>query len=144
MTWDELVEQSLKFFQEYTDEYNCTIEDLDGWNGFLDGQRREPMEYIDDYFRDSPVRDIIDAALSGTSENGSDFDPDESYFYWDWNQLVSTDAYDYSDWLDGWFVKKLYDTYVSALKRGWSTIDLPEYIKNLFDEYIANEEPEEE
>lgn len=140
MTWDELTDLAIEYFENNINEFNYAIEELDGWNGYLDGHYIREMDAVGDYFYDSPVRDIIQAALDGTSENGADFDPDEDYFYWDWNQLVSTNDYDYSNYLDKDFIESLYRQYYRQITKHYgSVLDLPEYIKNLFDEYMATE-----
>ena len=139
MSWDEIVEKALEYFENNEDEFNFTIEELDSWCGYLDGQRYEYMDYIGEFFYDSSVKDIIEAALNGTDVSGGSFDTDRQYFYWDWNQLVSTDNNSYSEWLDSYFIEKLYTEYSRNRKKNWSTMELPKEIEAMFSEYYENE-----
>ena len=139
MSWDEIVEKALEYFENNEDEFNLTIEELDSWCGYLDGQRYEYMDYIGEFFYDSSVKDIIEAALNGTDVSGGSFDTDRQYFYWDWNQLVSTDNNSYSDWLDKYFIDKLYEEYYRNRKRNWFNMELPKEIEAMFSEYYENE-----
>lgn len=139
MSWDEIVEKALEYFENNEDEFNLTIEELDNWCGYLDGQRYEYMDYIGEFFYASSVKDIIEAALNGTDVSGGSFDTDRQYFYWDWNQLVSTDNNSYSDWLDKYFIDKLYEEYSRNRKRNWSNMELPKEIEAMFSEYYENE-----
>ena len=140
MSWDDLIEDLLSYFQENTGEFNYSIEELDSDSGYLDGCRIEPMEYLDDFFIDSTPRQIMEKALEGTDSKERDFNPDREYFYWDYNQLVSTDEYDYSSYLERYFVERLYGCWQRNRARGGYNMDLPEYVVSKFEEYYASEE----
>jgi len=143
MSWDEIVEKALEYFENNEQDFNYTIEELDSWCGYLDGQRYEYMDCIGDYFYDSSVKDIIEAALNGIDVSGGNFDTDREFFYWDWNQLVSTDNNSYSDWLNRYFIEKLYEEYSRNRKRNWSNMGLPKEIETMFAEYYENEVEDE-
>lgn len=140
MTWEEMVDKAIEYFEENDYEFYASIEALDSNRGYLEEARREPMDYLNDWCYGWTVKEIMQEALSGCDEYGGNFDPDREYFYRrSWGGLISTDDYDYSDYLDKWFIESLFDHYVYYLERDWriDTDEDPEFIRNLFDEYIA-------
>ena len=135
MTWQEVCETALEYFEENSNDFIISIEELDSWDGFLGDERRNYMDSIDDYFYDSSVKDIMRAALNGEDYQYSHFDPEREYFYWDWNTLVSTDDRSYDNWLDDYFIQRLYRQYIELKLRNNNFYGIPEVISELFDSY---------
>ena len=136
MEWKDISDFAIDYFDDNHEDFYDTIDALDGWDGYLGDERRNPMWSIGDYFIDTLVKDIMRAALDGTDEQGSDFNPDREYFYWGgYGYLVSTDSCDYTDWLTTDFIKHLYQQYIKSKSGRWGFEDIPKPIVELFEQF---------
>ena len=140
MTFEELTDKAIEYFQENETEFIWAIEGLDSNRGYLDDARIEDMYVINDIYYEWTVAEIIKLALDGDDEDGSTFDPDKDYFYrssWD-GHLTSTNTRDYSYFLDADFIECLFNEYKRQLGYGWSIddYDYPQPIQELFNAYI--------
>lgn len=140
MTWDELVTAALEYFESHEDQFIWAIEGLDSNRGYLDDDRREYMDYLNEWLSDTSVKDIMDMALEGRDDDdGGSFNIDREYYYRDyWNgSLISTDVRDYSNYLDKTFIEYLYKEFRDWTERGWSydEYDFPLPIQELFTQY---------
>lgn len=132
MDWDSVCEKAIAYFDDNDSEFIATIEDLDSWNGYLDGKRYESMDTFNDYFYGT--RDILGDIIGRLSSN---FNPIDEYWYFDyWGEINSTDEIDYSDDLDESFIEALYATR--------DDIDVPAYIEKLFDAFDGIDEEDED
>jgi len=143
MTWKELVEQSLHYFKTHKQEFNWSIEDLDGRIGYLDDDLRHPMDDLNDYLFDVPVKRIMEMALLGSDDDSNSmFNTDRDYYYrnyWTGN-LISTDHIDYTNYLDADFIEYLYEDYAKQRNWGRDADDVEEYefpapIADIFSQY---------
>lgn len=112
----ELVEKLMEYYKENKNDFNMDIEELDNWNGYLADDRIVPMEYFNEYYQGMQPIEILQCALYGCdevyAENGvvSSFNPDRDYFYYNgYGNLVSTDEWDYTDFLDEYAVQDIID-----------------------------------
>lgn len=117
-----LAETLLNYYKEHEEDFNHDIEELDGWNGCLDGRRLEPMDELDVIYQGKESTEILRRAYFGHDddtwhdENGErvygKFNPNRDYFYFNgYGNLVSTDYKDYSDYLDLDYVQDIVDNY---------------------------------
>ena len=139
MTWDDLVEKAIAYFEEHIDEWNPLA---DGADLIDPDDRHEPMEYINEIYSE-PLEAITRAfygydADSSGEDNYAPFNPNRDYFYFNgYGNLVSTDeTADYSDSLD--------ESGISELYENREYYDLPRYIEKLFDAYADEVEEDEE
>ena len=158
MEFTEMLERVQSYFEDNTEEFNETIEELDSWNGYLGDDRYYYMDELADFylpaFTVSTIRDAAkareafdnllnriyyghDADNYTTDEHGEkhygEFCPNREYFtYNGYGNLVSTDYKDYSAYLSKSFVEEVYDNQ--------SHINIPEEVQEIFDEYDSQEE----
>lgn len=115
-----LAETLLNYYQEHEDGFNHDIEELDCWNGILGDSRVKQMDKLDEIYQDKEATEILRRAYFGRDddsehdENGKrvygEFNPNRDYFYFDgYENLVSTDKRDYSDYLDIYNVQDIID-----------------------------------
>lgn len=116
-----LAETLLNYYQEHEDDFNYDIEELDCWNGILGDIRVKQMDKLDEIYQGKEATEILRRAYFGRDddscyydENGKrvygEFNPNRDYFYFDgYENLVSTDKRDYSDYLDIYNVQDIID-----------------------------------
>ena len=125
MNYNEVVTSkefdSLKeYYSDHYDEWIILMEELDSWNGYLDGERREPMECIDDYLDGLSIREIL-------SRLGRYFDIDDDYFYFDSNgNIESTNEIDYD--IDLWSM----DSVIMAWDKLYIVDEFPEKLRQMW------------
>lgn len=110
-----LVNELLDFYKQDSEAFANDIEELDSYNGYLGGvDRISDMEELNDLFHDLEPLDILNRAFFGyddddsTSDQKAPFNPNRDYFYLNaYENLVSTDERDYSDYLDETFVRDI-------------------------------------
>lgn len=139
MTWNELLNQAIDYFNTHEREFTWSIEELDSWSGFLEEDRIPEMYEIDDYFENDTVKELMKRALDGHDCDGGEFNLDREYWYreyWTGN-LVSTDTKDYSSYLDDPFIECLYEEYADTRSRDGYLEEymFPEPITAIFEEY---------
>ena len=118
-------EQLKELFENDEELFNSTIEELDGYNGYLGDNRYYSMDELDEFYRDSDPLEILRRAYYGrdddtwtTDSNGNktygEFNPNRDYFYYNgYGNLVSSDYKDYSYLLDDYFIESLLENYES-------------------------------
>lgn len=103
-----VMEKLLAYYEENPDDFNEDLEEVEAYNGYLNGSRIIPMDELDEYFY-SPLEALnkayygYDEDSDNNSENGKrePFCLNRNYFHFDeCGTLFSTDYKDYSDWLD--------------------------------------------
>ena len=129
MTHEEMTQKVIEFFEGNDNEFIRTIEDLDGYNGYLGDDRIFGMWEIDELFCDTKISDFLDML-------GSHFDHNEEYFKSGVYGIESLAEKDYSDHLDKDFVDTLYDN-------RYRYVYIPDEIQEIFDEYDNQEESDE-
>lgn len=129
MTYEEMINKAISYFEENEDDFICTMDALDSWCGYLGGDRYYPMSEIDDLFCDTKVSDFLD----GLSD---DFNHKDNYFKFGVYGLESSNEVDYSDYLNNYTIQAIYENA--------HRINLPEEIRELFEEYDNQEEEDVE
>lgn len=127
MRTEKEIRQELKdLFEDDTELFNDTIEELDSYNGYLDDRRLFYGRDDDCYITNS----------QGEKEY-SQFNPNREYYYYSgYGNLVSSDDKDYSDFLDDYFIDNLLEN------RSYLNIDAD--IETLLDELENAEQGEED
>lgn len=113
----------MELFNENEELFNSTIEELDGYNGYLGDDRYYEMEYLNEFYNSVEPLELLQRAYFGrdddnyiTDSNGnktySKFNPNRNYFYYNgYGNLVSSDYKDYSYKLDNYFIDALLENY---------------------------------
>lgn len=143
------IRQELKdLFEDNTELFNDTIEELDSYNGYLNYDRYYPMEEIDELLSDYNVTDILYRAFYGYNQDDytiddygerhyCSFNPNCDYFKVNaYGHLVSAWYKDYSDYFDDYFIDNL------LKNRSYLNIDAD--VEALLDELENAEQGEEE
>lgn len=149
----EAIQNIIDYFKENEDVWDCCIEELDSYNGWLGDDRIYDMDELDELFCGRDVYWILCRAYYGHdadrwTENSRgekeyrEFCPTRNYVYFNgYGNFVSTDYKDYSDFLDDYAIESM------AENRGdiYTIADTPE-LAELFDklEAIESEESEDE
>lgn len=118
------------------------VEELDDWNGFLNGDRYFDMELLEDMLYGRDIEYVLNMAYFGKDEDSwndySSFNPNRNYFRVNgYGNLVSADYKDYSYYLNEDFVDDLYE---NRYKLG--VINNNSELKELFDKLEELEELE--
>lgn len=131
----------IEFFKENEDVFNDCIEELDGYNGYLNDDRYYSMDELDELHAGTELSEILRRAYygydavtyttdgSGNREYGQ-FNPNREYFtYNGYGNLVSTNYKDYSEHLDNYAVEAM-----SENRNYINTIEDNEELAELFNE----------
>ena len=81
------------YWESHNDSFSRVCEELDSYDGFLDGNRFYSMYELDDLLYDEKPSDIVRVI-------DNDFNYADNYFYYDDGRLCSTDEKDYSNYVD--------------------------------------------
>lgn len=149
MKTEKEIRQELKdLFEEDTELFNDTIEELDSYNGYLGDDRYYFMDEIDELLSNYNITDILLSAFFGYNQDeyttdaygekhyGS-FNPNCDYFKFNgYGNLISAWDKDYSNYLDDYFIDSLLEN------RSYLNIDAD--VKALLDELENAEQGEEE
>ena len=140
MTRESIISSIIEYFKENEDVFNDCIEELDGYNGYLNDDRYYPMEELESFYSNKNPIELLNRAYFGYDlENwhidshgdkvyGS-FNPNREYFtYNGYGNLVSADYKDYSAYLDNYFVEALEDA-----RKDLYSIDDNSELSELFD-----------
>lgn len=136
-----IIDKIIEYFNDNEEIYNCCIEELDAYNGYLGDDRYFSMDELNEFFIGASPLEIIDRVYYGRDNDtwtvdGSgnksygEFNPNREYFYFNgYGNLVSSDYKDYSSQLDKWLIESLSDNrlYIDSI------IDNDE-LTQLFDE----------
>lgn len=112
MERNEIIEEIIEVLESDEELFNEAVEELDDWNGFLDGDRYFDMELLEDVLYGREVLDVLNMAYFGRDEDSwndySSFNPNRNYFRFNgYGKLVSADYKDYSYLLNNSFVEAL-------------------------------------
>ena len=146
-TAEEITAAIIEFFKENEDVFNDCIEELDGYNGYLNDDRYYSMDELDELYTGTEPSEILRRAFygydaetyttdgSGNREYGQ-FNPNREYFtYNGYGNLVSADYKDYSGQLDEYAVQEM-----SENRAEINAIDDEPELAALFDELEAAKE----
>ena len=121
MTRESIISSIIEYFKENEDVFNDCIEELDGWNGYLNDDRYYSMDELAELYNGVDPIELLNRAYFGydmetwhTDSDGNkvygSFNPNREYFtYNGYGNLVSADYKDYSAYLDNYFVEALED-----------------------------------
>ena len=140
------IEKIIAYFEENTDIFNDCIEELDSYNGYLNDNRYNDMELLNDIYAGEEPLEILQRAFFGhdadnyhTDSYGhkeyAEFNPNRDYFKFNgYGNLISTDYPDYTDYNNKYTIEEM-----SENRHYIDTIDNHEELAELFDE-LKNEE----
>ena len=140
MTRESIISSIIEYFKENEDVFNDCIEELDGYNGYLNDDRYYPMEELESFYSNENPIELLNRAYFGydmetwhTDSDGNkvygSFNPNREYFtYNGYGNLVSADYKDYSAHLDSYFVEALEDA-----RKDLYSIDDNSELSELFD-----------
>ena len=145
---EKTIEKIIAYFEENTDIFNECIEELDGYNGYLNDDRYYDMYELDDLMEFKSATDLLNMAFFGHDEDTyhtdrygdrehGAFNPNRDYFTFNgYGNLISSNYKDYSAHLDRYFIEALEEDrdYIGA-------IDDNKELSELFDE-LENEDDE--
>ena len=146
-TAEEVTADIIEFFENNEDIYNETIEELDGYNGYLGDDRYFSMDELDELHGGTEPSELLRRAFFGYDEetyttdgDGNKtygaFNPNRDYFrYNGYGNLVSADYKDYSGQLDKYAVESM-----SENRRYIDSIEQSDELAALFDELEEVEE----
>lgn len=144
-TREEIINKIIELFENNEELFNECIEELDGYNGYLNDDRYYDMKYLNEFYNTEPLEllyrcyyghdeDNYTMDSSGNKTYG-EFNPNREYFkYNGYGNLVSTNYKDYSDKLDGYFINSLIEN-----KQYIYSIESNDELLQLFDE-LENEQ----
>jgi hypothetical protein len=99
-----LYEEITNYLEENEQEFICIIEELGSWNGYLDGDRWEDMDFLDDYLCNEKPLDLLIL--------GKNFNPYDDYFRFDvYGNLESTNYKEYNDYISDYFIDDIIENY---------------------------------
>lgn len=117
---NETIKERLKeLFEQDEQLFNAAIEELDIYNGYLNGNRYYSMDELNEFYSDTEPLELLQRAYFGrdndtwtTDSSGNktygEFNPNREYFtYNGYGNLVSSDYKDYSHLLDNYFIDDL-------------------------------------
>ena len=140
VTRESIISSIIDYFKENEDVFNDCIEELDGWNGYLNDDRYYSMDELAELYNGVDPIELLNRAYFGydmetwhTDSDGNkvygSFNPNREYFtYNGYGNLVSADYKDYSAYLDNYFVEALEDA-----RKDLYSIDDNSELSELFD-----------
>ena len=133
MTYEELLDKMYDYFTENQEEFAGVLCDMDSWNGYLNGERWEPMEFFDDLHCGLKPLEIAERLDNANFCTGHD------YFRYDGlGRLESSDTMDYDDYLYRSNMEDIVEYYENG------HCDVPSAIEDMIDEYHESEEEEDD
>lgn len=136
----EAIEKILAYFEENPDTFADCLEELDGWNGYLNDDRFTPMEELDDIMSGQEPSYILARAFYGYDADTEEaFNLNRDYFYFNgYGNLVSTDCREYPGYLSSDTIEEMEEN-----RDRIDTIEDNDDLTELFDA-LENAEDEEE
>ena len=143
---ENTIEKIIAYFEENEEIFNSCIEELDGYNGYLNDDRYYEMEMLSEFYSGTDPIELLQRAYYGrdddtwtTDASGNktygEFNPNRDYFYYNgYGNLVSSDYKDYSTHLDKYAIEDM-----SENRCYIDTIDDNEELSALFDELEEDE-----
>ena len=131
----------IAYFKEHEEVFNECIEELDDYCGYLEHNRRIPMEDFDDYMGAVEPTTIARMIFYGFDYDcDGQFYPDREYFFLNgMGNLCSTDYKDYSCYLNEYAVERMLERMLEYREEIY-TIEADEELSALFNELVAAEE----
>lgn len=111
----------MNLFESNEELFNQTIEELDGYNGYLGDNRYYEMYMLSEFYSGTDPIELLNRAFFGydseswhTDTSGNkiygSFNPNRDYFsYNGYGNLVSSNYKDYSGYLDDYFIDAVID-----------------------------------
>ena len=139
----EIIDEIMEILEGDDELLNEAVEELDDWNGFLNGDRYFEMELLEDVLNGREILDVLNMAYFGRDEDSwdeySSFNPNRKYFRFNgYGNLVSADYKDYSYHLNEYLIEELYEHRYKL-----SVIYTNSELEELFDKLEQLEELEE-
>lgn len=137
---EQIIKKIIAYFEENEEIFNCCIEELDNYNGYLGDDRYIPMEQLDEIYCNENPLEILQRAYYGhdadtwhTDSHGGreygTFNPNRDYFTFNgYGNLISTDYPDYSAHLDHYVIEEM-----SENRRWIDSIENDDELSELFD-----------
>lgn len=106
----------MELFKNDEQLFNSTIEELDGYNGYLGDDRYYSMDMLPELFHGADIIEVLNRAYFGRDDNNwhtdahgekiyDSFNPNREYFTFNgYGNLVSANYKDYSAFLDDYFI----------------------------------------
>ena len=147
---EKTIEKSIAYFEENEDIFNDCIIQLDDYNGYLNDDRYNDMELLNEIYSGAEPLEILRRAFFGydadnwhTDGSGNkmhaEFNPNRDYYkYNGYGNLISTDYPDYSEYIGKYAIAEM-----SEYRRWIDAIDDNEELSELFDE-LENEGEDDE
>lgn len=137
----ETIKKIIEYFENNDDIFNSCMEELDGYNGYLNDDRYYSMDELNELYSCTDVIELLQRAFFGrdadnwyTDERGNKiygaFNPNRDYFTFNgYGNLVSSDFKDYTAHLDEYAIEAM-----SENRQYIDTIESDEELSALFDE----------
>ena len=147
---EKTIEKIIAYFEENGDVFNDCIIQLDDYNGYLNDNRYNDMELLNEIYRDTEPLEILRRAFYGHDEDTwhtdshgikeyAEFNPNKNYYKFNgYGNLVSTDYLDYSEYIDKYAIEEMSDN-----RRWVDAIDDNDELSELFDELENDDENDE-
>ena len=132
----------INFFKNNTDLFNNCIEQLDGYNGYLNDDRYYCMYDINEILSDKKPLEIMNMVFFGRDADNytydainnkyhyKQFNPNANYFKFDgYGNLISTNYIDYSDLIDEYAISSIMEN-----RQYIDSIDDNEQLEKLFNQ----------
>lgn len=130
ITKNTIINDIINFFKNNTDLFNDCIEQLDGYNGYLNDDRYYDMYDIDELLTGKTATEILNMAFFGGDEFGGSFNPNSDYFKFNaYGNLISSDHIDYSYYIDEYAIISMMEN-----RQYIDSIDWDERLAKLFDQ----------
>ena len=145
---EKTIEKIIAYFEENNDIFNDCIIQLDDYNGYLNDNRYNDMELLNEIYSDSEPLEILRRAFFGHDEDNwhtdgsgnkihSEFNPNRDYYKFNaYGNLISTDYPDYSEYIDKYAIEEMGDN-----RRWVDAIEDDDELSALFDE-LENDDDE--
>ena len=135
--YTEKIQKIVDWFEDHEDVFNDCIEELDGYNGWLNDNRYYCMDDLGELLYGKDPIDLLNMAFNGYDEdtNGA-FNPNRDFFRFNgYGNLVSADWKSYSEYLDDWTINAMNENRADVY-----SIDDNDELKALFDELDNDKE----
>lgn len=145
---EKTIEKIIAYFEENEGVFNDCIVQLDDYNGYLNDNRYNDMELLNEIYSDSEPLEILRRAFFGHDEDNwhtdgsgnkiySEFNPNRDYYKFNgYGNLISTDYPDYSEYIDKYAIEEMSDN-----RRWVDAIEDDDELSALFDE-LENDDDE--
>jgi hypothetical protein len=145
---EKTIEKIIAYFEENDDIFTKCITQLDNYNGYLNDNRYNDMELLNEIYSDTEPLEILRRAFFGHDEDNwhtdgsgnkiyGKFNPNRDYYkYNGYGNLISTDYPNYSEYIDKYAIEEMSDN-----RRWIAAIEDDDELSELFDE-LENEDDE--